>query len=131
MKKSKLLNQPISALIAGLGHGDEIIVADCGLPIPETVHRIDLALKRGVPGFLETVATILEELEVEAAVVACEMANVNPDVHQGVTEMLAGVPITAIDHAEFRSRAGSARAIIRTGENTPYANVVLIAGVAF
>ena len=33
MKKSGILNQPISAVIAGMGHTDTLVIADAGLPI--------------------------------------------------------------------------------------------------
>ena len=47
MKKGQLINGQISELIATLGHTDEIVIADAGLPIPITTQRIDLALTRG------------------------------------------------------------------------------------
>jgi D-ribose pyranase len=46
VKKGNLINQPISNLNAGLGHADEIVIADAGLPIPKETTRIDLALTR-------------------------------------------------------------------------------------
>jgi D-ribose pyranase len=39
--------------------------------------------------------------------------------------------VTAIPHEEFKARTAAARAVVRTGEFTPYANVILIAGVTF
>ncbi len=44
MKKTGILNQPISSVIAGLGHMDTLVIADAGLPIPPEAQRIDLAL---------------------------------------------------------------------------------------
>ena len=73
MKKSKLINQPISAVIAGMGHLDELVIADAGLPIPEPVQRIDLALTENVPRFLDALRVVLSELQVESATVAEEM----------------------------------------------------------
>jgi len=46
-------------------------------------------------------------------------------------DALAGVPITTVTHDVFKQRCGAARAIVRTGECTPYANVMLFAGVTF
>ena len=53
MKKGQLLNQHISAIIAGMGHTDELVIADAGLPIPEGTNRVDLALTKGIPAFLD------------------------------------------------------------------------------
>lgn len=67
MKKSTLINSELSYLVATLGHTDEITVCDAGLPIPDEVQRIDLALTHGVPSFLETVRVFLSESQVEAS----------------------------------------------------------------
>lgn len=131
MKKIGTLNQPLSAVIAGLGHMDQLVVADAGLPIPAETHRIDLALKENIPSFLQVLAVILEEVQVESAVVAEEMVAISPQVHQQLVEMLPDVPIETVSHEEFKKLTAAARAVVRTGEFTPYANVILNAGVVF
>jgi D-ribose pyranase len=80
MKKGGVLNQPITAVIGGLGHTDTITIADAGLPIPATTQRIDLALTTGVPSFLETLRVVLSEMFVEKAIVAEEMQAVSPQM---------------------------------------------------
>ena len=131
MKKIGTLNQSLSAVIAGLGHLDQLVVADAGLPIPAGPERIDLALKEGLPGFAETLQVILEEVQVETAVVAEEMISTSPQIYQLIAAMLADIPIETVPHEEFKLRTGEARAVVRTGEFTPYANVILISGVVF
>lgn len=131
MKKIGLLNQPISTVIAGLGHTDTIVIADAGLPIPPTTQRIDLALIQGIPSFLETLRAVLLELQVEQAMVAEEMLTVSPDLYREIQSLLGGVPIETVTHTVFKSQTESARAVIRTGEFTPYANLILSAGVIF
>ena len=131
MKKIGTLNQPLSAVIAGLGHMDQLVVADAGLPIPVGPERIDLALKDGLPGFVETLQVILEEVQVERAIVAEEMISTSPQIYQLIAAMLTDIPIETVPHEEFKQRTGEARAVVRTGEFTPYANVILIAGVVF
>ena len=64
MKKIGILNKDISEVIASMGHMDMLVVCDAGLPIPAGVRRIDLALKEGLPGFIETVETVYKELQV-------------------------------------------------------------------
>lgn len=131
MKKIGILNRPISTIIAGLGHMDTIVVSDAGLPIPTETQRIDLVLKEGTPSFLETVGVILEEMQVERALVAEEMLEVSPKIHKELKKLLGDVPIGTIQHTEFKILTREARAVIRTGEFTPYANVILVAGVIF
>jgi D-ribose pyranase len=131
MKKTGILNQPISSVVAGLGHMDTLVIADAGLPIPSETQRIDLALTEGIPSFLDTLRGVLTEMQVERAIVAEEMLNVSPGVYRAMKELLGDVPVETVTHLIFKEETRSARAVIRTGEFTPYANVILVAGVVF
>jgi D-ribose pyranase len=131
MKKSGLLNQPISAVIAGMGHTDTLVIADAGLPIPPGPARIDLALTPGAPAFLDVVAAILGDLKVERAVVAGEMLTASPAVYAALRDLLGDVPIETVPHIEFKQQTRTAHAVVRTGEFTPYANIILVSGVVF
>jgi len=130
MKKGPLLNIALSQLVASLGHGDMVVIGDAGLPVPPGVPVIDLALTRGVPGFLQTLYTVLEEMQVESHILADELADKNPTIAGAVAAL--GLPGRAgASHAEFKRLSAGARAIVRTGECTPYANIILVAGVVF
>lgn len=132
MKNRGILHAELSRVVAALGHGDLLVIADAGLPVPRGVRVIDLALRPGVPGFLETLTTVLEELQVEAGVIADELADASSATHAA---LLAAWPPTGelrrVTHDELKRLSEGAHAIVRTGEFTPYANVVLVAGVAF
>jgi len=131
VKKSRLLNQPLSSVIAGLGHQDELVIADAGLPIPQSTLRIDLAVTQNIPRFLDALRIVLTELEVEKAIVAQEMLDISPHVHLAIRELLESVPLETISHEALKERTKSAAAVVRTGEFTPYANIILVAGVVF
>ncbi len=139
MKKTNLINSELSYLVATLGHTDEITICDAGLPIPEHVQRIDLALTHGVPSFLETVQVILSESQIEGVIIAEEFAAVSAAHHEALLKQLtteseqSGKPIsiTYIPHEEFKARTRQSRAVVRSGECTPYANVIFQAGVVF
>lgn len=131
MKKIGILNSEISKVISELGHTDTIVVCDSGLPIPAHVKRIDLALKRGVPSFLETLQTVLVEMQVEKATVATEMETVSPELRSKLDHVLENIEVRTVPHEQFKELTKQAKAVIRTGEFTPYANVILQAGVVF
>ena len=139
MKKTALLNSSISALIARLGHCDEICIADAGLPIPDGVLRIDLALVRSIPSFLDTLDAVVTEMTVEHAVVASELLDsgspISKDVFSRLTTLQTQqgnhIELTSMSHDDFKRRTQSCKAIIRTGECSPYANIILKAGVSF
>lgn len=128
MKKTGIINAPISTIIAHLEHSDMLTVADAGLPIPALTQRIDLALKPGIPGFLETLEVVLTEMYVEKAYVSEDILTKSPHIHDGIRKLLGTVPIETLPHLDFKNLAGSTKAIIRTAESTPYANVILVAG---
>lgn len=131
MKKTPLLHAALSQLIATLGHGDLVVIADAGLPVPAGVPCIDLALTRNIPAFADTLRVVLSEMQVEHAVVAEEMDATSPAVAGVVADLLPDTPVRRVSHAQFKALSGGARAIIRTGEFTPYANIILAAGVVF
>lgn len=131
MKKNGVLNQALSEVIAGMGHGDMLVIGDAGLPIPAGVRRIDLALTANVPGFIITTRTILTELQVENAVIASEMSSISPDLHAELLPLIGNVPMTEVSHMELKQMTRQAVAVIRTGEFTPYANIILKSGVIF
>ncbi len=131
MKKTTLLNQPLSDVIAGMGHLDTLVVADAGLPIPLITRRIDLAVSTGVPSFLDVLRAVLTEMQVESAVVAEEMPAKSPALYTALRQVLGDIPVELVPHEQFKAHTVSARAVARTGECTPYANVILVAGVVF
>lgn len=132
MKKLGHLNRDIAALLARMGHTDSLVIADCGLPIPPGVPCIDLTLRLGVPGFADVLDSILADFQVERAVYASEVLAANPPVADGADALAAtGVKVDYVSHADFKALTHGAHAIIRTGEATPYANVLLYSGVIF
>jgi len=135
MKQTRLLNSELSYEIGKLGHTAFLTLCDAGLPIPAGVKRIDLAIERGYPTFVKTLDVLLSEMMVEEIVVAEEIHAKNPDVFR---EMMAvfGVHgmkpvVTAVPHEDFKKLTRSSEAIVRTGECTPYSNVILKSGVVF
>lgn len=131
MKKTALLNIALSQVIASLGHGDLLVIGDAGLPIPPGTPCIDLALTKNIPSFLDTVRTVLEEMKVEKAFIAHETGQVSPHILAELKRLLPQTLFEEISHAELKERCARARAVVRTGEFTPYANVILVSGVVF
>lgn len=127
------LNGQLARVFSELGHTDQLVVTDAGLPIPAGVERVDLAVAEGVPGFLQLLDVTLAEIAVEGALAAAEMAEHSPALLLALRERLAavGVELQLAPHEEFKRRTGSARAAVRSGEFTPYANVLLTAGVVY
>jgi D-ribose pyranase len=133
MKKNGILNAPLSKIIASLGHTDRLVICDSGLPIPRNAEVIDISLTKNIPRFLDTLKVILEELEVETAIVAEEIIQKNGDLYKEVESLLADIEIQKISHEEFKqkTRENGTVVFVKTGEATPFANIILVAGVTF
>ena len=129
MKKNGILNPQLNRVVSEMGHRDILIIADAGLPIPKEVERIDLALKCGTPSFAEVLTAVLSELNIEDAYVAKEIKEKNPQTLNLVSSLIGEVKF--ITHEELKELSKQAKAIVRTGECSPYANIILISGVIF
>lgn len=130
MKKTGIINADISAVMARLGHRDAITIVDAGYPIPAQTQRIDLALARGVPTFLQTLETVLSEMEVERMIMATDIQDYSPELVASVQALLPGLTMEFVTNDQFKLEVPKTRAVIRTGEFTPYANIILVSGAA-
>ncbi|HDR7799016.1 D-ribose pyranase [Bacillus tropicus] len=131
MKKHGVLNSEIASVLASLGHTDTIVIADCGLPIPDGVKRIDLAVEIGKPSFLDVLQVVADDMAIEKVTLAEEVINNNAEVNKEIEQKLIEPAFEYVAHEQFKEHTKKAKAIIRTGEATPYANVILHAGVIF
>lgn len=138
MKRGALLHPGLSRAVASLGHGDLLVIADAGLPIPAGPERIDLAYAPGQPPFLSVLDAVLAEMEVERATLAAEARERTPAALLAAIEArLTAQPrvraggVAFVPHEELKALTRGARAVVRTGEFTPYANVILGSGVVF
>ncbi|HDR4419832.1 TPA: D-ribose pyranase [Bacillus cereus] len=131
MKKHGVLNSEIASVLASLGHTDTIVIADCGLPIPDGVKRIDLAVEIGKPSFLDVLQVVADDMAIEKVTLAEEVINNNGEVNKEIELKLIEPAFEYVSHEQFKEHTKKAKAIIRTGEATPYANVILHAGVIF
>jgi len=138
MKRGIILHPELSRVIASLGHGDALVIADAGLPIPPGVERVDLAYAPGKPPFMDVLEAVLAEMEVERATVAAEIETVTPEAFwRPLRDRLRSLPkvakrgVEVVPHEELKRLTRAGRAVVRTGEFTPYANAILYSGVVF
>ena len=131
MKKIGCINRDISDVIASMGHTDTLTIADAGLPVPEGVRRIDLALQAGVPGFMQAVEVVNGEMCVQEIIIAQETVQVSPKVADDLKKLFKDIPFRLVPHEDFKRLTAKSKAVVRTGEFTPYANVILVAGAIF
>lgn len=127
MRSTGILHAELAHRIALLRHTDTFVIGDAGLPVPDGVPEVDLAVGYGIPRFVDVLDLILSEVTVEGAVRALEAEG-----HDAGSWLADRFPdAEEVTHERFKALSASARFIVRTGENSPYANVILRAGVPF
>ncbi len=133
MQRHGILNSHIAKVLADLGHTDTICIADCGLPVPEGVQKIDLALDFGVPSFEQVVSIIAKHMKSEAVHVAKEIKENNPTAYDFLESTFPSNQYEWIEtsHEVFKEATKQCKCIIRTGEASPYANIILRADCIF
>lgn len=135
MKRNGILNADISRVLSYMGHTDTLAVGDCGLPIPEETERIDLALKLGVPSFMEVLGEVVKEMKIEKVILAEEIKEKNPKILEEILAVVGGMDtaceVVYVPHSELKAQTKTCRAVVRTGETTPYANIILQSACLF
>ena len=137
MKRNGILNSDISKVLSDMGHTDRICVGDCGLPIPDETKRIDLALRFGQPSFMEVLKEVVKDMKVEKIILADEIKEQNPDQLKAILALFedpqtGSCPETEfVCHEELKKLTKDCKAVIRSGETTPYSNIILQSGCIF
>ena len=131
MKKKGILNREISRVLATMGHYDLLVVADAGLPIPIDADCIDLVVDKDIPTVLQILKLLSSELEVEEFYVAEEGNAMNKSQYLAVEKIFPHASKISIPHSSLKEKVKGAKAVIRTGDFSPYSNVILSSGVSF
>lgn len=131
MKKNGVINSQVAAVIADMGHMDWLSIGDAGMPVPMGTPKIDLAVENAIPSFMTVLQNVLTEMEVQRIYLAEEIKEQNPEQLAAIKEVLPNVEITFVDHSQLKQDLAKTHAFIRTGEMTPYSNIILESGVTF
>jgi D-ribose pyranose/furanose isomerase RbsD len=128
MRSNRILHLELAKVLSSLGHSDILMVTDTGFPIPINVWRIDLGCYEGLPGVLDILRVLRNEIFVEAVHFATEVRDCNQNLYAGLQEIF-----TASD-ADFKHTthealcqqfAPRAKVIIRSGSFNPWANIAM------
>lgn len=131
MKKSGVLNSDISRVLSYMRHTDTICIGDCGLPCPDETELIDISLEKGVPDFVRVLKAVVNDMSVEKIFLAEEIRVKNPAVLKEIQTLLPGVRTDFMPHEEFKKKLLSCKAVVRSGEASPYANIILQSACIF
>ena len=126
MLKSGILNPQVNALLSRVRHTNLLVIADRGFPFWPAIETVDISLVDDIPTVLQVLAAILPNFSIGKALMAAEFAQHNrPEVRAAFAAALEGIVVEKLPHTEFKKRVPAAIGLIRTGDTTQYANLIL------
>ena len=136
MKRQGILNSDISRVLSYMGHKDQICIGDCGLPVPDETERIDLALRFGLPSFMDVLTEVVADMKIEKIILTEEIKEQNPASLNEIIEFFKGsengLPeIEYVSHEQLKEMTRSCKAVIRTGETKAFVNIILQSACIF
>jgi D-ribose pyranase len=128
LKKGGILHPEICKLLAASGHTDYITICDRGFPVPEGPSRIDLALVDGIPTVLDVLRAVVSEWTLDRVIITQEMTEISPQHVEAIRAIVGDVPLDVRSHLELKHLSRTARGTIRTGDTTPWGNILIVSG---
>ena len=126
MLVSGILNPAINSLLSRVRHTNTLVIADRGFPYWPQIETVDISLVDDIPRVLDVLTAIKANFSVGRVFAAQEFLSVNsPAAASALEDAILGIPITFEPHIEFKKRVPSAIGLIRTGDTTQYANLIL------
>lgn len=126
MLRTGILNPAINSLLSRVRHTNTLVIADRGFPFWPQIETVDISLVNDIPRVIEVLAAIKNNFSIGRVFAAQEFLDINtPQTASALEDALLGIPITFEPHIEFKKRVPSAIGLIRTGDTTQYANLIL------
>ncbi|TBL75108.1 D-ribose pyranase [Paenibacillus thalictri] len=128
MKRGGILHPALNRILAETGHTDILTVCDRGFPVPAGPERLDLALVDGIPTVVDVLRAVHSEFVIDRIIVTDEMIEASPERYAELQTLFPDVRLVAVSHQRFKEICPESRAVIRTGDVVPYANVMIVSG---
>ena len=129
MKEIGIVNRELSRVLSEQGHGDLLMVVDAGFAIPKGADVVDISLAENSPMVLDTLQELKKFFSVEKLIFANDTKEVSPTLFKNIKKLFGkSVPVEMVTHPEIKEISKRVKAVIRTGDFTAYANVILVSG---
>jgi len=126
MLKTGILNPAINSLISRVRHTNTLVIADRGFPFWPQIETVDISLVDDIPKVLDVLRALRPNWGMARAFMAQEFLQENTDATQSaLVDVMQGVPLAFEPHVDLKKRVPHAIGLIRTGDTTQYANIVL------
>jgi len=129
MKEIGIVNRELSRVLSEQGHGDLLMVVDAGFAIPKGADVVDISLAENSPMVIDTLQELKKFFSVEKLIFANDTKEVSPTLFKNIKKLFGkSVPVEMVTHPEIKEISKRVKAVIRTGDFTAYANVILVSG---
>jgi len=129
MIRQGILNPLINSLLCRVRHTNLLVIADRGFPYWPGIETVDISLVDGIPTVLQVLEAIRPNFDIVQIYMAQEYREENtPEAQEQLAKATAGIPLVFEPYAEMKKRVPQAIGLIRTGDTTQYANMVLVSG---
>jgi D-ribose pyranase len=126
MLKTGLLNPKINSLLSRVRHTNTLVISDRGFPFWPMIETVDISVVDDLPTVLQLILAIRPNFQIGKAWMAEEfLKNNSAKTRAAFAKSLLGVELKHEPHIEFKKRIPHAIGLIRTGDTTQYANIVL------
>ncbi len=126
MLKSGILNPDINSLLSRVRHTNTLVIADRGFPFWPQIETVDISLTDDLPRVLDVLRAIRDNFTIGKAFMAKEFRRANSaKTRHHFEAALEGIQLTFEPHIDFKKRVPLAIGLIRTGDTTQYANMIL------
>jgi D-ribose pyranase len=126
MLKSGILNPRVAELLCRIRHTNTLVIADWAFPYWPQIETVDISLVAGIPSIIDVLDAIRPNFQIGRAWMAEEfLQNERPEARGEFAKALAGIPLVHEPHVIFKKRVPHAIGLIRTGDATPYGNVII------
>ena len=122
-----IINPHVQHLLCRVRHTNALVIADAAFPFWPDIQTVDLTLVRGIPTIPQVLDAILPNFKAGSVHMAEEFKTHNPpEVQELFRKCCRGVPMSFEPHVEFKTRVPKSIGLIRTGDTTPYGNLILV-----
>lgn len=125
MLRSGILNPHILELISRIRHTNTLVISDRGFPFWPQIETVDISLIDDVPTVLQVFAALKENFVYGNVWVAEEFKSSNSAAKLAELQNQVGATLTFESHVALKQRVPGAIGLIRTGDTTQYANLVI------
>lgn len=134
----KLLSPQLLKILCEMGHGDEIVIGDANFPSENYGQRVIRADGIGGEALLDAILTMIpldtyaESNLMLMALTPSDEGKVNPVIwekYKDIAKKDGNEKIAMLERFEFYERAKKAYAVVASGEEAIYANVIIKKGV--